>query len=207
MYGFEAMTFNIHGGYLEAIVRGYRSGLLTAADYNNLCQCETLDDIKMHLSATEYGPYLQNEPSPLQTTTIVEKCNLKLVDEYKHTLCQATEPLSTFLEYIIYGHMIDNVVLIVTGTLHERDVQELLEKCHPLGMFDIAQNMRELYRLVLLDTPLAPYFSECITSEGFVHIFGLALSSIGEYRRAEEAHMKSIQLDPSFLEAWAHLTQ
>ena len=35
-----------------------------------------------------------------------------------------------------YGHMIDNVVLIVTGTLHERDVQELLDKCHPLGMFD-----------------------------------------------------------------------
>ena len=101
-----------------------------------------------------------------------------------------------------YGHMIDNVVLIVTGTLHERDVQELLEKCHPLGMFDrypdfcalynilmlahrilillfffsggillsiatlaVAQNMRELYRLVLVDTPLAPYFSECITSE------------------------------------------
>lgn len=63
MYGFEAMTFNIHGGYLEAIVRGYRSGLLTAADYNNLCQCETLDDIKMHLSATEYGPYLQNGQS------------------------------------------------------------------------------------------------------------------------------------------------
>ncbi|CAL5396045.1 unnamed protein product [Camellia sinensis] len=153
MYGFEAMTFNIHGGYLEAIVRGYRSGLLTAADYNNLCQCETLDDIKMHLSATEYGPYLQNEPSPLHTTTIVEKCTLKLVDEYKHMLCQATEPLSTFLEYIICGHMIDNVVLIVTGTFHERDVQELLEKCHPLGMFDIAQNMRELYRLVLVDTP------------------------------------------------------
>ncbi|XP_042424170.1 V-type proton ATPase subunit d2-like isoform X2 [Zingiber officinale] len=61
MYGFEALTFNVHGGYLEAIVRGYRSGLLTAADYNNLCQCETLDDVKMHLSATEYGPYLQNE--------------------------------------------------------------------------------------------------------------------------------------------------
>ncbi|CAL5371005.1 unnamed protein product [Camellia sinensis] len=36
---------------------------------------------------------------------------------------------------------------------------------------------------------------------------GLALSSIGEYRRAEEAHKKSIQLDPNFLEAWAHLTQ
>ena len=99
--------------------------------------------------------------------------------------------------------MIDNVVLIVTGTLHERDVQELIEKCHPLGMFDrypphwpfwiflvyvfsswfffssiatlaVAQNMRELYRLVLVDTPLAPYFSECLTSE--VHIWNLSSS-------------------------------
>lgn len=60
MYGWEMLSFNIHDGFLEAIVRGNRSGLLTAADYNNLCQCETLDDIKMHLTATEYGPYLQN---------------------------------------------------------------------------------------------------------------------------------------------------
>jgi len=67
--------------------------------------------------------------------------------------------------------MIDNVVLIVTGTLHERDVQELLEKCHPLGLFDslaslaVAQNIRDLYRLVLVDTPLAAYFSENLSSE------------------------------------------
>lgn len=27
------------------------------------------------------------------------------------------------MDYCTYGHMIDNVVLIVTGTLHERDVQ------------------------------------------------------------------------------------
>lgn len=40
------------------------------------------------------------EPSPLHTTTIVEKCTLKLVEDYKHMLCQATEPLATFLEYI-----------------------------------------------------------------------------------------------------------
>lgn len=36
---------------------------------------------------------------------------------------------------------------------------------------------------------------------------GLALSSIGEYKKAEEAHLKSLQLDKSFLEAWGHLTQ
>ncbi|MBA0822472.1 hypothetical protein Goarm_019273, partial [Gossypium armourianum] len=108
--------------------------------------CETLDDIKMHLSATEYGFYLQNEPSPLHTTIIMEKCTLKFVDEYKHMLCKATEPLSTFLEYVT-------------------DVQELLEKCHPLGMFDRYFNPLIEIRLVLVDTPLAPHFSECITSK------------------------------------------
>lgn len=28
----------------------------------------------------------------------------------------------------------------------------------------VASNMRELYRLVLVDTPLAPYFAESLTS-------------------------------------------
>jgi vacuolar-type H+-ATPase subunit C/Vma6 len=33
----------------EAVLRGHKSGLLTISDYNNLCQCETLDDIKLNL--------------------------------------------------------------------------------------------------------------------------------------------------------------
>ena len=36
----------------EAVVRGHKSGLFTSADYNNLCQCETLEDIKLHLVST-----------------------------------------------------------------------------------------------------------------------------------------------------------
>ena len=36
---------------------------------------------------------------------------------------QADETLGKFMDYCTYGHMIDNVVLLVTGTLHERDVQ------------------------------------------------------------------------------------
>lgn len=171
MYGFESAWFNVKDGYLEGIVRGYKSGLLTVPDYNNLCQCESLDDIKLNLQATDYGTYLVNEPSPLHTTTIVDKCTEKLVDDWNYLRTNASEPLATFLDYCTYGHMIDNVVLIVTGTLHERDVQELLDKCHPLGMFDsiatlaVASNMKELHRLVLVDTPLAPYFAESLTSE------------------------------------------
>jgi len=56
--------------------------------------------------------------------------------------------------------MIDNVVLLITGTLHERDTHELLERCHPLGVFDtlpalcVAMSVEELYQSVLVKTPL-----------------------------------------------------
>jgi V-type H+-transporting ATPase subunit d len=56
--------------------------------------------------------------------------------------------------------MIDNVVLLITGTLHERDTHELLDRCHPLGVFDsmpalcVATTVSELYNTVLIETPL-----------------------------------------------------
>jgi V-type H+-transporting ATPase subunit d len=165
------MTFNIDDGFPEAIVRGYRSGILTPADYANLTQCETLEDMKLHLASTDYGDFLQNEPSPIHTTTIAEKCTQKLIEEFQYVRANSFEPLSTFLDYISYGYMIDNVVLLITGTLHERDLTELLEKCHPLGMFESisslssARSVNDLYDYVLVDTPLAPYFLGCLSQE------------------------------------------
>jgi len=59
--------------------------------------------------------------------------------------------------------MIDNVVLLITGTLHERDTHELLERCHPLGVFDtlpalcVATNVEELYHTALVETPLGAF--------------------------------------------------
>jgi len=61
--------------------------------------------------------------------------------------------------------MIDNVVLLITGTLHERDTHELLERCHPLGWFEtmpalcVATNVEELYQTVLVETPLGTSYS------------------------------------------------
>lgn len=152
----------------EGIVRGYKLGLLTSTDYNNLSQCENLEDIKLYLTGTDYAPFISNEAGPLHTTALVECCTRKLVHDWHYLLENASEPLATFLQYCTYGHMIDNVVLIVTGCLHERDVQDLLDKAHPLGVFDaiatlaVAQNMKDLFRLVLVDTPLAPYFSGAV---------------------------------------------
>lgn len=37
------ILFNMHAGYLEGLVRGFKSGILRQADYLNLVQCETLE--------------------------------------------------------------------------------------------------------------------------------------------------------------------
>jgi len=167
----SSLTFNMNDGYLEAILRGYRGVILTTADYANLVQCEELDDMRLHLAQTDYGDFLANEPAPLRPNVIQNKCNEKMVAEFLHIRNQAVEPLASFLDYVTYGYMIDNIVLLITGTLHERDMTELIEKCHPLGMFDamasltVAHNVSELYNSVLVDTPLAPYFQGCLSEE------------------------------------------
>jgi len=164
------LTYNINDGFLEAVCRGYRKGILKSSDYGVLTQCDTLDDLKMYLqNSTDYGvTFLQNEPPPLHTTTISERATAKLVDEFKYMRLNAVEPLSTFLDYITYSYMIDNIVLLITGTLHDRGTEELIEKCHPLGRFEametitVAQSVEDLYELVVVETPLAPYFKSTL---------------------------------------------
>lgn len=144
-------------------------------------------DIKLHLSGTDYGDFLSTEPPPLHTTTIADKATLKLVKEFQHLRAQATNPLSQFLDYITYGislisysfaffsyqYMIDNVILLITGSLHDSNMSELVEKCHPLGLFDsmatlsTIKNVADLYNTVLVDTPLGPYMQEVISDEDF----------------------------------------
>lgn len=135
------------------------------------------EDFRTQLSSTDYGNFLANEPLPISTSTIADKATQVLVDQFNYLRSNATEPLSKFLDYITYvlahialalsnnthhryGYMIDNVILLITGTLHERDTHELIERCHPLGVFDsmpalcVASNVEELYHTVLVETPL-----------------------------------------------------
>jgi V-type H+-transporting ATPase subunit d len=141
-------------------------------------------DFRTQLSATDYGNFLANEPLPISTATIADKATQILVDQFNYLRSNAVAPLSKFLDYITlvpvivssdlhsdcgnrcsYAYMIDNVVLLITGTLHERDTHELLERCHPLGVFDtmpalcVATNVEELYQSVLVETPLGAFVS------------------------------------------------
>ena len=75
---------------------------------------------------------------------------------------------ATFLDYITYSYMIDNIILLITGTLHQRPISELVPKCHKLGSFEqmeaihVAATPAELYNAVLVDTPLGTLYM-CIT--------------------------------------------
>ena len=40
---YSDLLFNVDNGYLEGLVRSFRSGILKRTDYHNLEQCETLE--------------------------------------------------------------------------------------------------------------------------------------------------------------------
>jgi V-type H+-transporting ATPase subunit d len=121
------------------------------------------EDVKLQLGPA-YGDFLNALPPNPSTSALADKTTEKLVAEFRYLQANATGSLSKFMEYLTYGYMIDNVALLITGTLHERDTRELLERCHPLGTFEtmpvlcVATNIEELYNSVLIETPLAPYF-------------------------------------------------
>lgn len=162
--------FNIHHGFIEALVRGMRCSFLTDADYHHITQCENLEDVKLNLSETDYASAVADmstlTPSDLQAAAVK-----KLVTEFKYVRTQAVEPLARFLDFITYEYMIENIMLLLKGALSGRDINELLEQCHPLGMFKDstmrsiptfepnAKGFADLYQTVLVDTPVGPYFA------------------------------------------------
>lgn len=126
----SALFFNENDGYIDGILRGYFSGILKSTQYLNFTQCETLEgmeassipasfvteelfwrvfsclllwiDLRLQLGATDYGTLLQNEPSPIATSTISERLTQRLVEEFNYIRANAVEPLSKFLDYITH---------------------------------------------------------------------------------------------------------
>lgn len=58
------------------------------------------------------------------------------------------------------SYMIDNVILLMNGALHNKPVKDILVKCHPLGHFaemeavNIAETPSDLFNAILVETPL-----------------------------------------------------
>lgn len=75
-------------------------------------------------------------------------------------------PLSGFLEKMLHGYQIDNVVFIIEGLKSNRSLEELMRTADPLGMFPELKNIQpiegddyaSLYQNVLVDLPVGVYF-------------------------------------------------
>ena len=141
----------------------------------------------MNLNETDYGPYLSNEVN--LTPAVLDRCCVsKMVKEFKYLRAHSVAPLTTFLDYISYEYMIENVMLLLRGTLSGRNVNELMAQCHPLGMFKEStmriiptfeatpRGYSDLYETVLVDTPVGPYFQAYLDSESE------AIGNAGEMR-------------------------
>ena len=175
------LKFNIDDGYLDSLVRGYRSAFLSREDYSNLSQSQTVEDIRMHLQTTDYGNFLESEgANAVRISTLHTAATDKLVREFNYLRCHAVYPLSQFLDFITHGFMIDNVALILTGTLRnptKEYMDELISKCHPLGYFPTlaavslagtsegkllpgtTAGIDNMFKEIMLEMPLAVYFS------------------------------------------------
>ncbi|EFE39486.1 hypothetical protein TRV_05884 [Trichophyton verrucosum HKI 0517] len=165
----EGLFFNVDNGcrWIYALSlddSGRRDSLRCArADHVNT-------DVKLQLGPS-YGGFLAALPPNPSTSALAGKATDKLVAEFRYLQAQASGSTAKFMEYLTYGYMIDNIALLITGTLHERDTRELLDRCHPLGFFEtmpvlcVATNIEELYNSVLIETPLAPYFKGSLSHQ------------------------------------------
>merc|ERR1711953_357764 len=137
----KMLFFNQNYGYLEGLVRGFKNGLLNQSEYQALTQCDSLEDLKLHLSGTSYSTFLNDEAGVINASLIGDRLRDKLVAEFEHMTAHSS------------------------GTLTRRQLSELVPKCHPLGRFEqmeavtIAQTPGELYNSILIDTPLSEFFS------------------------------------------------
>jgi len=211
----ELSSFNINHGFCEAVVRGLRCGFLGVEDYRRLGTSDTLEDLRSALEETDYGTFLQDEPSPLTISTITKKCYEKLADEFRYLKAQTVEPLTTFMDFIAREKMIDNVCMIIQGALNNKAPVELQEKIHPLGVFegmrvimsetfDVQGGFDDVYRIFLVDTPIGPYFEEYLKEAGKETdergLVGVEHHQVGGILNKQDLEMMKASLKKAWLE-------
>lgn len=105
---------------------------------------------------------------------IYQRCLSKFVAEFDWLRSQAVGQLACFLDLISYEYLIQNVVNMIAATVKGTPAEEVMEHCHPLGRspflksmltFEKEDNIMDLYRVVLVDMPVAKYFTHSFDSE------------------------------------------
>jgi V-type H+-transporting ATPase subunit d len=128
--------------------------------------------MRVQLSTTDYGDFLAND-AKLDPCTIRLRLRDRLVAHFLYLKENAvgSGSLRRLLEWIEYGYMIDNVVLLMAGTAAGREevgaerAEELIQQCHPLGRFDALPGLtaggwsgEEVRALILAESPIGRFF-------------------------------------------------
>eukprot|EP01084_Bolivina_argentea_P179808 310683_1 len=187
------MSFNIHHGYLEAILRGFRSGFIPHTgngSYNQLMQCDTLEDFKLCFQENDFSDVLTSADvqTKLTSQVVIDRVWMKFVEEFEYVRNQAIAELASFLHYIQYEYMIRNVSFLISGLINQNDPLELLAECDEMGKFprmrtvltfeNVDDGLKDLYRTVLIDTPIGKYFESFFEKSGV-----LSDQSMDSFRR------------------------
>jgi V-type H+-transporting ATPase subunit d len=153
-------------------------GFLSEFEYNQLCLCETLEDVKLALTDTDFKGVLASLPQQRLTPELIfDKCRSKTVMEFDFLRKQAVGPLISFMDFITYEYLIQSIQFVISGLVKGSNPEALLAKCHPLGKsphlksvlafenFENDDGLVDLYKTVLVDTPVAPYFEKYFNSQ------------------------------------------
>ena len=101
-------------------------------------------DFKLQLAQTDYKDFLANEPSPLSTNVIKEKCVEKLVNEFNYLRINSAQPLAQFLDYITYRPTSTQTSALILAT-----TSMFSAMCTPQQLNDSARHCLLLHTLCL----------------------------------------------------------
>jgi len=144
MLGLEAAYVNMDDGFVEAMLRSLRKGFLDDNYYSQLKQTSNINEFKLVLEDTDYGAAIfdnQDNNADFEVALLRRQMKQKLADELAFMRSQAVYPLSAFLEKMLHGYQIDNVVFIIEGLKSNRSLEELMRTADPLGMFSELKNI------------------------------------------------------------------
>ena len=150
------------------------------------------------LEETDYAPFLIAENPNIQVSVLRSRLKKKLADEFEYIAAQTVGSLSEFLHLVCCKYMIDNVVNIIEGLKNKVDADLLIASADPLGYFPEMKNIKVLegddytglYRDVLIDTPVGPYFMRFLED---------SMEGLSENRTMQEIQGLFKEMKPEFI--------
>ena len=202
----DLVFFNADDGYSEALLRGFRKGILSEHQYTQLRNTTNLKDFKSVLIDTDYADYIKeyNETDISSLKMLLKK---KLADEIDSVQSVAGPDLDKFLEMIRHKYMIDNVINIIEGIKNKTDKNVIESRNEPLGYLkEISgllkldfKKIDDLYKMYI-DTEAGVYFSKFL-EEVLASSDSKNVTTINNYLQAlkpEEIknYLKEIKIKP-----------